>query len=125
MSRRLIVIDRTFMFNKIYDKGLELGIETTVAFQARREAGRTWRPEDFDLQCPHYFSTGPNPMRKRAKEWFTYRTINTDIIIELMRGKYDWVLMSPIMSINSWIASLLPLKKTKKILWSEDNASKS
>ena len=49
---------RTFMFNLMHAKGLERDIEFSVAFRRRREAHRSWKPEDFDMRFPSFISTG-------------------------------------------------------------------
>ena len=129
--KRLLIINniptpyRTFMFNKMHEKGLELGIETSVAFQARREARRSWKPEDFDMRFPYCISTGLGLGRIKPKEYFSFRVINVDIIAEVGSGRYDWVMMSPFMSVTNLITSVQPAGKTIKLLWSESHALSS
>ena len=113
---------RTFMFNRMYEKGREAGIEVSVAFQSRREPKRrSWKPEDFDMHFPWFISSGLIPGSAKAKENFSYGVINTDIVAKVASGRYDWVLMSSFMSVTNWLTSLVPAGKTRKLLWSESN----
>jgi glycosyltransferase involved in cell wall biosynthesis len=113
------------MFNKMYERGLELGIEVEVAFQAQREAQRSWKNEDFDMRFPYYVSTGLGLRHRKPKETFSYGTLNVDIIRDVASGRYDWVMMSSFMSISNWIGSVVPAGITKRLLWSESNVLSS
>jgi glycosyltransferase involved in cell wall biosynthesis len=125
--RRLLIINniptpyRTFMFQKLHDVGLEHGVETTVAFQAQREARRPWKAEDFALQTPHFFSSGARFWSSKPRVFFTYTTLNLDIIRAVAAGRYDWVLLATLNSVTGWFATLLPAGRTVKVLWSESN----
>lgn len=127
--KRLLIINnvpspyRTFMFNKMSERGGAHGIGVTVAFQARRESRRPWSPEQFEMRFPHFISSGINPWSRRAREFFTVRTFNTDILWRAMRGGYDWILMAPFMSLGNWLLALAPVGKTRKLLWSESNVA--
>ena len=113
------------MFNKMYEKGMEFGIEVEVAFQAQGEAKRSWRNEDSNMRFPHYVSTGLGMRHRKLQEIFSYRTLNVDIIKGVASGRFDWVMMSPFMSISNCIASLVPAGKIKRLLWSESNVVSS
>lgn len=125
--RQLLIINnipshyRTFMFNKMNLKGREFGIDVSVAFQAERQSDRSWSPDQYDMRFPYYISTGVFPWRKRPQRVFTSRTFNTDIVLDVVRGGYDWVLTAPFMSPGTWAVALTPTSHTKKLLWSESN----
>lgn len=125
--RRFLIINniptpyRTFMFQQLYEVGLRRGIETTVAFQARREARRHWNPDEFEMQFPHYYSSGMRFWTREPREFFTYPTLNFDILKQLGGGEFDFVLLAALNSVNGWLASWIPAGKTRKVLWSESN----
>jgi len=125
--RRLLIVNncpshyRTFMFNKMNDKGKEYGIEVTLAFQGETEPHRPWSPDQYDMQFPYFISSGINPWKRGNHRDFTAGTFNTDILQRVMFGGYDWVLMAPFMSVGTWAMALAPSRKTKKLLWSESN----
>ena len=129
--KRLLIINnivtpyRIFMFNKMYEKGNKLGIEVFVAFQARHYIDYSWKPEDFDMKFPHYISSGLFPSKQRQKDNFTFYTINCDIIKDVIYGYYDWIIMSPFMSLTTMILSIVPIRKTKLLLWFESNSDSS
>jgi glycosyltransferase involved in cell wall biosynthesis len=112
---------RTFMYNTLYNKGKEYDVDVHVAFQARREARRPWKPEDFNMRFPHFISNGVFKKRSKAKEFFNRSTLNLDILSQIKSGEYDYILMPPSMSVNNWIASVLPAGKSLKLLYSEAN----
>jgi len=105
------------MFRRFHELAGEFDFESTVAFQARREERRAWNPDEMDLDFPHFFST----VGGRPREFFTYKTINRDIVRRVRSGEFDFVLMSAFMSVSSWLTSLLPARGTVKVLWSESN----
>ncbi|MBI5863997.1 MAG: glycosyltransferase [Planctomycetes bacterium] len=125
--RKLLIINniptpyRTYMFHKLYDVGREHGVETTIAFQAEREARRVWKAEDFALRTPHFYSSGLRFWSKRPRKFFTYPTVNIDILRRVMSGAYDWILYAPLNSMNGWFVSWLPAGRSKKVVWSESN----
>lgn len=125
--KRLLVINnvpshyRAFMFKKMSELGQRYGIEVTVAFQAEREPHRSWNPDRLDLRFRHFVSTGINPWSRRRKRYFTVRTFNTDILWGALVGGFDWVLMAPFMSVGTWVIAIVPLGRTRKLLWSESN----
>jgi glycosyltransferase involved in cell wall biosynthesis len=112
---------RTFMFGKLHELGLERGIEVSVAFQAEREAHRHWKPSDFDMRFPHFYSSGMRFWSQRPRAFFTYTTLNLDIARRASSGAYDWVLMAPLNSVTGWLMSCLPAGRTCKLIWSESN----
>ncbi|MCK9267438.1 MAG: glycosyltransferase family 4 protein [Alkaliphilus sp.] len=125
MKRLLIVNNiptpyRTFMFNKMFDRGKSFNIEVSVAFQACREKRRLWKPEDFDMKFPYFISTGLKSRRSKPVNLFKYTTLNADIISKVISGDYDWIMMAAFMSVTNWVLSLIP-SKSKKLLWSESN----
>ena len=125
--RRLLIINniptpyRTFMFQKLHDVGLMHGIETTVAYQAEREEQRVWKAEDFRLNVPHFYSSGLRFWSRRPRKFFTYPTINLDILRRSCSGQYDWILYGALNSMNGWLVSWLPAGRSIKIIWSESN----
>ncbi len=112
---------RTFMFNLMHAKGLERDIEFSVVFQGRREAHRSWKPEDFDMRFPSFISTGLRGRGAPQHEIFRYSTLNRDIVRAVRSGAYDWVMMSPYSSLTGWIASSVRAGRTMRLLWSESN----
>ena len=125
--RRLLIINnvptpyRTFMFNKMHEKGREFGVEVTVAFQAERLSYRAWDPNEDEMKFPHFFSTGLNPFSTAPLPMFTYRTFSTDILRAVASRRFEWVLVAPLLSVGSWAIALIPAGKTQKLLWSESN----
>lgn len=122
--KKLLVINniptpyRTFMFRRFHELAGEFDFESTVAFQARREERRAWNPDEMDLDFPHFFSKGRDG---KPREFFTYKTVNPDIIRRVRSGEFDFVVMSAFMSVSSWLTSLLPARGAVKVLWSESN----
>ncbi len=124
--KKLLIINniptpyRTFMFKRFHELGPTYGFDVSVAFQARREARRAWNPDDMDMQFPYSISSGLG-FGKKPKEFFNYRTVNSDIIREVASGKFDFVLMAAFMSVTNWITSRVSSGRTVKVLWSESN----
>lgn len=124
--KKLLIINniptpyRTFMFRRFHELGPRFGFDVSVAFQARREARRAWNPDEMDMQFPYEISSGFG-FGGQPKEFFTYRTINRDIIRKVASGAYDFVLMAAFMSVTNWITSRVPAGRTVKVLWSESN----
>ena len=121
---RLLIINniptpyRTFMYNTLYDVGKHYDFDVTVAFQARRETRRVWKPEDFQMHFPHRFSRG---VRGRPNEFFTRSTLNLDLLWTIRTHKYDYITIAPSMSVANWISAVLPTRKAKKLMWIEVN----
>jgi len=112
------------MYNTLYEKGKEYDVDVHVAFQARREARRPWKAEDFDMRFPHFISKGIFKKQGKAKELFGRSTLNLDILSDIISGEYDYIMMAPSQSINNWIASVLPVGKSIKLLFSEANRTR-
>lgn len=108
------------MFNRLNEHGRDLGIEVSVAFQARHLAEHPWSPEDYDPTFPHYFSTGLNPRRHTPIDYFTKWSFGADICLDVARGTHDWVLFGPTMTVGNAALSIWPTT-TRKLLWSEAN----
>lgn len=75
---------RTFMFSKLYERGLRYEFETTVSYQACREKRRDWKPDQFNMPFPHVVSK--TLCRRRPREWFSYWSINWDILASVAAG---------------------------------------
>jgi glycosyltransferase involved in cell wall biosynthesis len=126
--RRLLVVNniptpyRAAMFNRLSDLGRERAVELFVAFQARREARRPWRPEDLEMRFPHSIFPGLAVSRRDApRDVFRYSVVNPGILRLVREGGFDWVVMAPLMSVTGWIASFVPLTSTRRLLWCESN----
>ena len=123
---RLLIINncpshyRTFMFNILSAKGLERGIDVTVAFQAETERGRPWSADQYGMRFDHFISLGINPWRRKRVRQFGLGTFNTDILCQIAFGGYDWVLMAPFMSVGAWMAARLGAGGACKVLWSRE-----
>jgi len=124
---RLLIVNniptpyRTFLFERLYRQGQRFGVDVRVAYQAAREARRAWRPEQFEARFPNFISRGLRPWRAAPKPLFTYTTLNADILEQIASGHFRWVMMAAFMSITNWIASVIPLCRTLRLLWSESN----
>jgi glycosyltransferase involved in cell wall biosynthesis len=126
--KRLLVVNniptpyRAAMFNRLSELGREHGVDLFVAFQARREARRPWRPEDLEMRFAHSIFPSLAVSRRDAPcDVFRYSTINPGILRLVRKGGFDWVVMAPLMSVTGWIASFLPSASTRRLLWGESN----
>lgn len=137
MIKRLLIINniptpyRTFMFDKMHEIGKEYGVEVQVVFLAENESKSRWWPTKprrhwdyhaFSMGFPHYFARGCNIFSDKPVPLFCRLTINFGVFRELISSKYDYAIFAPSMSITNWLAAILPLKKTKKIMWQEANS---
>lgn len=126
LVKKLLIINniptpyRTFMFTRFHELGPKFGFDVSVAFQARREERRAWNPDEMDMRFPFSISSGIG-FGDEAQEFFTYKTINSDVVRMVSSGEYDFVLMAAFMSVTNWITSLAPAGRTIKVLWSESN----
>src|SRR5262245_56090022 len=111
---------RAVLYNLLHELGHEYDIEFSVAFQALREPHRSWKASDFDLRFPHSYSTG---WRDRGKpvELFWYRNWNADILRDLRKKHYDYVMCSPYNATTNWVVARMNLGHAMRLIWSESN----
>ncbi|MHB8130227.1 MAG: glycosyltransferase [Mobilitalea sp.] len=125
MNKRLLLINniptpyRLFMYHTMHTVGHEYGIDMEVAFLARRERHRFWKPEEMEMNFPHWYSVGFNG---RPNEFFDRKVFGFDVIKKIYSGKYEYVIVAPAQSIANWAITLMPTgRNIKKILYSEVN----
>ncbi|MDX2201091.1 MAG: glycosyltransferase family 4 protein [Phycisphaerae bacterium] len=127
---RLLIINniptpyRTFMFNRLHAHGKARGIDVQVAFQAAREKRRPWKPEDFQMEFPHFISTGWG-LGSARNEYANYATVNLDIVRALRDPAVRWVVAAPFQSIGMWWLTLRLPRHVTGLLWCESNLTSS
>ena len=126
-TKRLLIVNniptpyRAFMFRKLHEVGQKFGVEVAVFFQAQQERRRFWKPEEW-RRISHTSSAVRTVWhRGEPVKYATWWTTNFDIIREVSRGHYDYVMMGGLQSFTQWTASFVPAGKTLKLLWSESN----
>ncbi|GEM_PF-1807723 len=110
---------RTYMFNVLHQVGKEYNVHAEVIFLAHRESHRHWNPNDFKMEFPYRF--GRNLLGKEV-EILNRGVLEVEVLRDLQRNKYDYLLVAPAQSLTNWLISLLPLQRTKKLLYSETNS---
>ena len=112
------------LYKTLYQIGREYDVAVKIAFQGRLGRyhrvveGVSWNPDDLDMPFDHLFSRGFLGLGAR---FHSRRSLNPDIIGAAIREGFDFVLFPPSMSAMNWVLSLLPLRKSVKILYSEAN----
>lgn len=128
MGRLLIVNNaptpyRTFMFNRLCSAGREFGIEVEVAYQAERiHAHPEWKPQGCEQQFPFWYSRRGFPLATAPRPFFDRWTLHLDILAAAWSRRYTHILCAPFMGTTSALIALMPLRATRRLLWSENHA---
>lgn len=111
---------RTFMYENMWRVAKEHDIEMQVAFLARREARRSWDPDELDMKFPYFYSRVGNG---KLHELFSRKVLGLDILKMAAAGKYDFIMAAPAQSLANWLFFSLPgNQRTFRVLYSELNA---
>ncbi len=107
---------RRFLFDEMNLIAPEFNLKLKVCYQFEREKGRHWDLDSSKFKHEYFFS-------KRTlfgnEKYYDFKTLNLDLI-KIDFREYEYVIFSPLMSINNALLSLI-IPRKKQIHWVESN----